>query len=122
MRHPSPPAPVPPGLLLIRLSEEMATCAQLLTAIEFEVAGMIQAVPVRNSPAPEALQNIDLLAQTLGDLTACLAGLGTVALPAPAATDWAEPALGAIRLEDLRRRLTGQAVRQDPAQHAVEFF
>ena len=119
MRHPAPPAP---GLLLIRLSEEMATCAQMLTAIESEVAGLIKTAPDSTRRALEALQKIDLLAQTLGDLTACLAGLGKVAIPAPVAADWAEPALGAIRLEDLRRRLTGQAVRQGPAHHAVEFF
>ncbi|MCA3453480.1 MAG: hypothetical protein INF45_04080, partial [Rhodobacter sp.] len=47
-------------MLLIRLSEEMATCAQLLTAIEVEVAGMIETVPLRNRPAAEALQKIDL--------------------------------------------------------------
>ncbi len=130
MRHSSPPAsapatlpvPPPPGLLLIRLSEEMATCAQLLTAIELEVAGMIGTVPLRNRPAAEALQKIDLLSQTLGDLSVCLAGLGMSSFPVPAAADWAEPALGAIRLDDLRRRLTGQAVRQDTANHAVEFF
>ena len=122
MRHPSPPVPAPPGLLLIRLSEEMATCAQLLTAIEVEVTGMIETVPLRNRPAAGALQKIDLLSQTLGDLSVCLASLGKATFPAPAAADWAEPALGAIRLDDLRRRLAGQAARQDPAQHKVEYF
>ncbi|MCA3446117.1 MAG: hypothetical protein INF93_05250 [Rhodobacter sp.] len=120
--HPSPPVPAPPGLLLIRLSEEMAVCVQLLTVIELEVADLIKAAPLRNRPAPEALQKIDLLSQTLGDLSACLAGLGKVTFPAPGSADWAAPALGAIRLDDLRCRLTGQAVRQDPAQHEVEFF
>ena len=71
MRHPAPPAP---GLLLIRLSEEMATCAQMLTAIESEVAGLIKTAPDSTRPALEALQKIDLLAQTLDDLSVCLAG------------------------------------------------
>ena len=84
MRHPAPPAP---GLLLIRLSEEMATCAQ-----------------------------------TLGDLSVCLAGLGRGAFPVPATADWADPALGALRLDDLRLRLAGQVLRQDPVRHAVDFF
>ncbi len=119
MRHPSPPAP---GLLLIRLSEEMATCAQLLTAIESEVAGLITTAPDGARPALEALQKIDLLAQTLGDLSACLAGLGRGVFPVPAAADWADPALGALRLDDLRLRLTGQVLQQDPARHAVDFF
>ena len=119
MRHPPPP---PPGVLLIRLSEEMATCAQMVTAIESEVAGLIQTAPDSARPALEALQKIDLLAQMLGDLSVCLAGLGRGAFPAPAAADWADSALGALRLDDLRLRLTGQVLRQDPVRHAVDFF
>jgi hypothetical protein len=119
VRYPPPPAP---GPLLLRLSHEVATCAHLLSAIESEVAGLIQSVPVRDHPTPGALQKIDLLAQMLGDLSACLAGLGKGPFPAPAAADWADPALGALRLDDLRRRLTGQGARQDPARHDVDFF
>ena len=119
MRYPPPPAP---GMLLIRLSHEVATCAQLLTAIESEVAGMIRSIPVGNRPAPVALQKIDLLAQTLGDLSACLAGLGTGTFPPPATADWADPALGALRLDDLRLRLTGQMAQQGPLRHDVDFF
>ena len=114
--------PPTPGLLLIRLSEEMGTCARLLTAIESEVAVMIQTTPVRNRPAPEALQKIDLLAQTLAELSICLAGLGKAPIPVPASPDWAEPALAALRLDDLRRRLAGQGAPQDPARDAVDFF
>ena len=65
-------SPPTPGLLLQRLSEEMGTCARLLTAIESEVAMMIQTAPLRSRPAPEALQKIDLLAQTLAELSICL--------------------------------------------------
>ena len=119
MRHPPPP---PPGVLLIRLSEEMAACAHMVTAIESEVTGMIKTAPDSARPALEALQKIDLLAQTLGDLSVCLAGLGRGAFPVPATADWADPALGALRLDDLRLRLTGQVLRQDPARHAVDFF
>ena len=119
MRHPAPPAP---GLLLIRLSEEMATCAQMVSAIESDVAGLIKTAPDSTRPALQALQKIDLLAQTLGDLSVCLAGLGRGAFPVPATADWADPALGALRLDDLRLRLTGQVLRQDPVRHAVDFF
>ena len=119
MRYPPPPAP---GPLLIRLSEEVTTCAQLLTAIECEVAGMIKDVPDPDRPAPVTLQKFDLLAQTLADLSACLAGLGTGAFPAPATADWADSAFGALRLDDLRRRLTGQVAQQGPLRHDVDFF
>jgi len=119
VRHPAPPAP---GLLLIRLSEEMATCAQMVTAIESEVAGLIKTAPDSTRPALEALQKIDLLAQTLGDLSVCLAGLGRGAFPVPATADWADSALGALRLDDLRLRLAGQVLRQDPVRLAVDFF
>jgi hypothetical protein len=40
----------------------------------------------------------------------------------PANADWAEPALAALRLDDLRRRLAGQGAPQDPARDAVDFF
>jgi hypothetical protein len=30
--------------------------------------------------------------------------------------------LGALRLDDLRLRLAGQVLRQDPVRHAVDFF
>ena len=115
-------SPPTPGLLLQRLSEEMGTCARLLTAIESEVAVMIQTAPLRSRPAPEALQKIDLLAQTLAELSICLAGLGKTPFPVPASADWAEPALAALRLDDLRRRLTGQGAPQDPARDAVDCF
>ena len=118
----APQTPTAPGLLLIRLSDELATCTQLLTAIESEVAGMIQASPLRTRTAPDALQKIDLLAQMLGDLSVCLADLGRAPIPVPATPDWAEAALGALRLDDLRRRLAGQGAWPAPARDAVDFF
>ena len=111
-----------PGQRLVRLADEVSACVQLLAAIEAEVALMIPAAPVRAASSLHPLQKIDLLAQTLADLAICLSGLGKGTFPHPLAADWAEAALSALRLEDLRGRLAGHAALRGVAPGAVEFF
>ena len=124
MTHPPVLDPPTPGPLLARLADEVAACARLLTAIEAEVALLIPASPVQNRNALDALQKIDLLAQTLGDLALCLDGLARAALPPPATAGWAAAALGPLRLGDVRLRLAGLPVPATAlARHAdVDLF
>jgi hypothetical protein len=120
--QPRLPALRGPETLLLRVSEELAGCVCLLSTIETEVAVLLAASP-RSSPASvAALQQIDLLAQTLADLALCLDGLGRSPLPAPGRPDWAEAALHPLRLEDLRARLAGLAAAPAPAGAAVDLF
>lgn len=118
----APASHLAPGTLLLRLSDEVSGCALLLAAIEAEVALLVAAKPARDRRSLDALQKIDLLAQTLGDLAACLAGLGQAAFPAPGQGNWAENALGLLRLDDLRKRLAGLPAPRADTSDSVDMF
>jgi hypothetical protein len=87
--------------LLLRAADEVALCRLLVARIEQTIAPLIDNGTVGGA-APQA---IDLLDQVLDDLATCVAGLAnglpldTMLIPGPV--------LARLRLEDLRRRLTG---------------
>ena len=107
--------PLPP--LLERTAAILADSARLLLQIEDSIAPLL-ARPPHGSPVPEtvatfrssvvSLQKIDLLSQTLEDLSFWLDDLAETARHADAEGVMAEQAMKRLRLADLRQRLLGE--------------
>ena len=107
--------PLPP--LLERTAAILADSARLLLQIEDSIAPLL-ARPPHGSPAPEtvssfrasvvSLQKIDLLCQTLEDLSFWLDDLAQVARTGLEEGVEAELAMRRLRLADLRQKLSGQ--------------
>jgi hypothetical protein len=87
--------------LLLRAADEVALCRLLVARVEATLAEKIDAGMLGG----EAPQAIDLLDQILADLATCVAGLAD-GLPADTMLV-SGPVLARLRLDDLRRRLTG---------------
>lgn len=108
--------PLPP--LLERTAAILADSARLLLQIEDSIAPLL-ARPPHGSPMPEAvanfrasvvsLQKIDLLSQTLEDLSFWLDDLAQTARHSDGQGVAADQAMGRLRLADLRQRLLGQS-------------
>lgn len=122
--------PLPP--LLERTAEILADSARLLLQIEDSIApllarrphagaGTVAAANFRSSIV--SLQKIDLLSQTLEDLSFWLDDLAEVARHEVAGSVPAEAAMKRLRLADLRFRLSGQASPRDrPALSETMLF
>lgn len=96
--------PEPARDMLLRTADEVERCRLLVRQIEAAIAPMI-ASRIVVGVAPQAL---DLLDQTLADLATCVSGLAR-GLPD-------DTVLAMLRLDDVRRRLTGQeAAARDSA-------
>jgi hypothetical protein len=104
------------GDLLLRAAGEVALCRLLIARIEDELAPLI-ATGVIEGRAPQA---IDLLDQTLGDLATLFAGLAR-ALPEGTTLTFG-PVLALLRLDDVRRRMSGDAGRADRPEDTVALF
>lgn len=112
--------PLPP--LLERTAAILADSARLLLQIEDSIAPLL-ARPPHGSPVPEtvanfrssvvSLQKIDLLSQTLEDLSFWLDDLAQSVRQSDDQGIRAEEAMTRLRLADLRHRLLG--VRNTPA-------
>lgn len=106
--------PLPP--LLERTAAILADSARLLLQIEDSIAPLLARPPHGSQMAESvanfrssvvSLQKIDLLSQTLEDLSFWLDDLAEVARKADLPELAAEPAMARLRLADLRQRLSG---------------
>ena len=109
---PSDFAPQLPGLLLQRSAEELLNCVASLSRIERAISPLVPQVTALTDHL--ALQEIDLLGQSLTDISTCLSAMARN-------LQCAEPIdghaiLAPLRLNDLRNRLggLGSAVGQSP--------
>lgn|GEM_PF-2132842 len=105
-----------------RLVTELELCIGALHRIEASVAPLIAGT--QTDLAGHALQDIDLVAQSLADIARCLADLcGQLASLPPVE---ARRLLSRLRLDDLARRLAGQTApgtRQDERPNdRIELF
>lgn len=96
----------PAGDVLDRAAVEVQRCEVILRRVETAVAPMIVASCGQTSS--HALQDIDLLGQSLADLATCLSGLAAQ-LGSGAEVDLRR-LLAPLRLDDLYQRLGGQVV------------
>ena len=90
--------------VLQRAAVEVQRCEVILRGIETAVAPMI--ARQRGSGGSPALQDIDLLGQSLADIATCLAGLA--GQPGADAEIDARSLLAPLRLDDLYQRLGGR--------------
>lgn len=104
--------------VLDRLSIEVQRCEVILRGIETAVAPLI-AAPGRQGGS-HALQDIDLLGQSLADLATCLSGLSTQ-VNEDAAVD-THLLLAPLRLDDLHRRLGGRCAPALSPEERVALF
>lgn len=114
----TPPDSEPARDLLLRAADEVALCRLLVARVEAALAQKID----EGMFGGEAPQAIDLLDQILADLATCVAGLAD---GLPAGTMLASgPVLARLRLDDLRRRLTGSdsGSGEDPPPARVALF
>ena len=111
----------PMSPLLERTAAILADSARLLLEIEDSIAPLLSRADWGNgvvSPASyrasvTSLQKIDLLSQTLEDLSFWLNDLAKEARTRISGTLAPETAMARLRLADLRQRLHGQALSQD---------
>lgn len=107
-----------PDAILRRIGAELVQCRAMLHGLELafgpHLAGPLAAGTSR------ALQDVDRLDQTLADLTTCL-DLLAVEIDGAAKID-ARNLLGAMRLDDLARRLAGRPVLPSPPDARVALF
>jgi hypothetical protein len=124
--------PLPP--LLERTAAILADSARLLLQIEDSIAPLLARPPhgsTSNGTGAEtvanfrssvvSLQKIDLLSQTLEDLSFWLDDLAQSARHADADGVAAEQAMTRLRLADLRQRLLGQCSAEDRSSTPVLF-
>jgi len=124
--------PIPP--LLERTAAILADSARLLLQIEDSIAPLLARPPhgsASNGTGAEtvanfrssvvSLQKIDLLSQTLEDLSFWLDDLAQSARHADADGVAAEQAMKRLRLADLRQRLLGQGSDEDRSSTPVLF-
>ncbi|MDT8856018.1 hypothetical protein RNZ50_13550 [Paracoccaceae bacterium Fryx2] len=106
------------GDVLARAALEVQRCEVMLRRIETAVAPMIAAE--RREGCSHALQDIDLLGQSLADIATCLTGVAGQ-LPPGASVD-ARSLLAPLRLDDLCQRLGGlMAVDLRPEERIALF-
>ena len=120
--------PLPP--LLERTAAILADSARLLLQIEDSIAPLL-ARPPHGSQMPEtvanfrssvvSLQKIDLLSQTLEDLSFWLDDLAQTARHADQDGVVAEQAMRRLRLADLRQRLMGEGTVAEQVSEPVLF-
>lgn len=102
--------------LLLRAADEVALCRLLVARVEAALAEKIE----QGMLGGEAPQALDLLDQILADLATCVAGLAN---GLPSETMLAPgPVLARLRLDDLRRRLTGSGGSEDPPAARASLF
>jgi hypothetical protein len=109
------PLSLPADVLLLRLSTELQRCRALVNRIEADLLPAVGAPGVG-----EAAQMIDLVDQSLEDLSLWLNRL-VPTLP-PELTVDCGPALAALRLGDLRLRLSGRAPPHGDGHQGVALF
>lgn len=107
-----------PDAILRRIGGELAQCQAMLHGLE-QAVGPHLAGPLA-ADTSRALQDIDRLGQTLADLTTCL-DLLAGELEGAAGID-ARHLWGAMRLDDLARRLGGRPVPPAPPDARVALF
>lgn len=118
MRALADPRMHPARAVLVRMAVEVQRCEVILRGIETAVAPMI-AAPGGPSNS-HALQDIDLLGQSLADLAICLTGIAAQ-LDGGVEVD-VHRLLDPLRLDDLHRRLGGRAaVDLSPAERIALF-
>ena len=107
--------------LLERTAAILADSAQLLLQIEDSIAPLLAKAPHSPGPTPSAasfrasvvsLQKIDLLSQTLVDLSFWLDDLARESRLQVSGTLLPEAAMTRLRLADLRQRLHGEVLPQ----------
>lgn len=104
--------------VLDRIAVEVQRCEVILRSIETGVATMIAASGVQGTS--HALQDIDLLGQSLADLATCLSGLA-VQVGDSVSVD-THRLLAPLRLDDLHRRIGGrQAMELSPEERVALF-
>lgn len=104
--------------VLCRIALELQRCEVMLRGIETAVTPMIPAQRAQSSSL--ALQDIDLLGQSLADLATCLTGL-SMQVGNRAAVDMLD-LLSPLRLDDLYLRLGGsKAVELRPDERIALF-
>lgn len=102
---PSDFAPQLPGLLLQRSAEELLNCVASLSRIELAISPLVSQVTALADHL--ALQEIDLLGQSLTDISTCLSAIAHSLQRADPIDGHA--ILAPLRLNDLRNRLGGLA-------------
>lgn len=122
--------PLPP--FLERTAAILADSARLLLEIEDSIAPLLARAPHSGDGSVSAasfrasvvsLQKIDLLSQTLEDLSFWLDDLATEAKTRISGTVMPEAAMTRLRLADLRQRLLGQSLpRPEEAQSEPMLF
>lgn len=104
--------------VLNRTAVEVRRCEAILRGIETAVAPMLDTPQARQSR--RALQDIDLLGQSLADLATCLAGLAgqlgnRIDIDMP-------DLLAPLRLDDLHRRLGGRDAIDPSPEARIALF
>ena len=104
--------------VLNRTAVEVQRCEVILRGIETAVAPMLDVLHGHQSS--HALQDIDLLGQSLADLATCLAGLAGL-LGERIDID-THDLLAPLRLDDLHRRLGGRVALALSPEERVALF
>ncbi|ETX16735.1 hypothetical protein OCH239_01940 [Roseivivax halodurans JCM 10272] len=112
---------VPLDLLFRRLAGEMRQLEQDGLKLEGWISGALQERNEAMPPVSAALQNLDRLLQTLGELGLLFEGLAVEIREAPVLD--LENAIGQVRLRDLTIALVGgSSVEGAAASGEVDFF
>lgn len=98
----TPASPLAASDFLQRVAAELAECHAMLTQIE----GTVQPHLTLQGHDRFALQNIDLLGQTLADLARCLTAAAQTRAIGDANALCSVDVLSSLHLDDLRTRLT----------------
>jgi hypothetical protein len=115
--------PLLPADLLAQVAAELLHCKAILSRIEHSVHAVIDSHPASSETRSwqRNLQDIDLLAQQLGDLARCLTATAAEPAVKEARALSILQVMGDLTLDDLRQRLLGQSDALSKSLE-VEFF